>query len=493
MLLFAELTTWTTPLWLLSVGISLATVLLAALFGVLWLVRRPAALEVAARVKESLIMPVVYLAGLLLIFSVVALPVVPYRSLLAAVGRISSVGRQEIEVTVPAATPRHEFEVPVRGGELQSYEMSSDQPVTINIRTIGGKGLNPLHQNKLSAGEKRTWEKSGVGDKQFVGESLTWSATNVGDRPAHVRFVVGTDIEYPEVRIVPIAAACVVAFLAAYLAFTYASTRIAAIALTTAREAISQPLFYVVMFMGVVLLLAFIIIPYNTFGEDIKMLKDSGLTLIMVLSMIVAIWAASVSVADEIEGRTALTLLSKPVYRWQFVIGKFLGVLQPVVLMFVMLGFLFLITVCYKVVYDARESAQSEPMWQTCYLEMVRVFPGLVLGFFETVVLAAISVALSTRLPMIANLLICASIYVLGNLVPMLVNSAVGKFEPVQFVGQFLAVVLPVLENFNIQPAISGGVPVPLAYLGWAMLYCVLYSSVALLIGLVLFDDRDLA
>jgi hypothetical protein len=94
---------------------------------------------------------------------------------------------------------------------------------------------------------------------------------------------------------------------------------------------------------------------------------------------------------------------------------------------------------------------------------------------------------------MIANLLICASIYVLGNLVPMLVNSAVGKFEPVQFVGQFLAVVLPVLENFNIQPAISGGVPVPLAYLGWALLYCVLYSSVALLIGLVLFDDRDLA
>ena len=39
--------------------------------------------------------------------------------------------------------------------------------------------------------------------------------------------------------------------------------------------------------------------------------------------------------------------------------------------------------------------------------------------------------------------------FVLGNLVPMLINSAVGKFEPVQFVGQFLAVVLPVLENLT--------------------------------------------
>src|SRR5689334_19936696 len=107
MLLFAELTTWITPLWLLSVGISLATVLLAAAFGIVWVVRRPAALDIAARIKESLIMPVVYLAGLLIIFVIVALPVVPYRSLLAAVGRITTVGEQTVEVTVPAATPRH--------------------------------------------------------------------------------------------------------------------------------------------------------------------------------------------------------------------------------------------------------------------------------------------------------------------------------------------------------------------------------------------------
>jgi ABC-type transport system involved in multi-copper enzyme maturation permease subunit len=493
MLLFADLTTWITPLWLISVGVAAAAVILAAAYGLLWAARRPAAVEVGGRIKEGLMMPLVYLAGLLTIFSLIALPVVPYRSLLAAVGRISAVGSEEVVITVPPATPRYDMEVPVRGAELQSYAMTSDQPVTVNVRTIGGKGLSPYHQVKLNGGDEKTWSKAGIADKQFVGESLKWTATNVGSQPAQIKLTFDTDIEFPEVRIVPIAAAFVVAFFAAYLLFVFASTKVASIALTTAREAISQPLFYVVMFMGLVLLLAFIFIPYNTFGEDIKMLKDSGLTLIMVLSMIVAIWAASVSVADEIEGRTALTLLSKPIHRWQFVIGKFLGVLQPVVLMFVMLGFFFLITVCYKVVYDARESAQPEPMWQACYLEMARIFPGLVLGFFETVVLAAISVALSTRLPMIANLLICASIYVLGNLVPLLVNSAVGKFEPVQFVGQFLAVVLPVLENFNIQPAIAGGVPVPLSYLAWALLYCVLYSTVALLVGLVLFDDRDLA
>ncbi len=154
---------------------------------------------------------------------------------------------------------------------------------------------------------------------------------------------------------------------------------------------------------------------------------------------------------------------------------------------------LFLITVSFKVVYDARESARQEPAWQLCYMEMVGILPGLVLHFLETVVLASISVAISTRLSMLANLLVCASIYVLGHLVPMLVHSSVGKFEIVRFVGQFLATILPVLDHYNIQAAVAAGVPVPLSYLGMAALYCAVYSTIAILLGLAMFEDRDLA
>src|SRR5215213_1884002 len=139
MLLIADLTTWITPLWLLSIGVASAVLLLAAVYGLLWIAKRPAAIEIGGRIKESLMMPVVYLAGLLVVFSLIALPVVPYRSLLAAVGRISSVGTQEVTITVPAATPQFSMEVPVRGSELQSYVMTSDQPVTVNVRTIGGR------------------------------------------------------------------------------------------------------------------------------------------------------------------------------------------------------------------------------------------------------------------------------------------------------------------------------------------------------------------
>jgi ABC-type transport system involved in multi-copper enzyme maturation permease subunit len=269
--------------------------------------------------------------------------------------------------------------------------------------------------------------------------------------------------------------------------------KVAAIARTTAKEAMSQPLFYVLLTIGVFSLVLFPFVPYHTLGEDIKMVKEEGLTLIMILSIILALWTASGSIAEEIEGRTALTLLSKPVGRRQFIIGKFLGILIPVAIMFVVLGAIFLSTVSFKAVYDARENAQAEPPAEQCQEEIVQVAPGLALAFMETVVLTAISVAISTRLAMLANLVICASIYALGHLVPMLANSAVGKNEYVRFVADVQAAIFPVLDSFNISASISTGQHVPLEYIAWGGLYCLLYTAVALDVALLLFEDRDLA
>ncbi|NLF09027.1 MAG: ABC transporter permease subunit [Pirellulaceae bacterium] len=269
--------------------------------------------------------------------------------------------------------------------------------------------------------------------------------------------------------------------------------KVAAIAWTTSKEAMSQPLFFILMAFGAVGLIIFPFIPYNTLGEDLKMLKDEGLSLIMVLSIFLAVWTASLSIAEEIEGRTALTLLSKPIGRRQFIFGKFLGILVPVAIMFIILGAIYMSSISYKIVYDVRETGRPAATADECLWEIIHIAPGLALAFMQAVVLTAISVAISTRLPMMANLIICASIYVLGNLVPTLAGSAMGQIEIVRFVANFLAAVLPVLEHFNISAAISRNQPVPLVYLGWTALYCFLYCCVAMLVALLLFEDRDLA
>jgi hypothetical protein len=161
--------------------------------------------------------------------------------------------------------------------------------------------------------------------------------------------------------------------------------------------------------------------------------------------------------------------------------------------MYIVLGIWFLAVISYKVVYDARETAHEPPNWQACYAALTVAVPGLLLGFMETVVLTAISVAISTRLPMLANLTICATIYALGHLVPLIVQSRIGAFEIVHFVGMLIATVLPNLDHFNIEATMFSDRAVPMAYVGLAAMYCALYSTIAMLLALALFEDRDLA
>jgi hypothetical protein len=106
-------------------------------------------------------------------------------------------------------------------------------------------------------------------------------------------------------------------------------------------------------------------------------------------------------------------------------------------------------------------------------------------------------VAISTRLPMLPNLLICSSIYVLGHLVPLLVNSPVARLQfggpIVRFMGQLIATVLPVLDHFTVYSAVATGRDISMEYVAWSLAYCLLYSAFALLAALWMFEDRDLA
>jgi ABC-type transport system involved in multi-copper enzyme maturation permease subunit len=496
-LVLGLLFTWITPFWLLSVGVALGVAALAIVYGVLYLAWRPAADFIWSSIREGILLPILYVALFLSGFAILGVflvPGIPYQTMMDSVGRLPNVGTREWEFEIPPSSTDYPLkELRLRMPELNAFTAEADQPLMLNTNIVSNLG-QPLSV-RVVPGMEANWQKPFAEQQSKVpSDPVTeWKVTNTSTSPVTLQLRTYTDIEVPQVRIVPLTAAAVIALVALYLGLRLLSPKVAAIALTTARESMSQPLFYLALGLGVCGLIAFVFIPYNTFGEDIKMLKDSGLIWIMIWGIIVAVWSASVSISEEVEGRTALTVLSKPVKRRQFILGKFLGVLGPVVVLFVVLGLLFLLTVSYKVVYDARESAKTEPAWQLCFFEMMQIVPGLVLAFFETVVLAAISVAISTRLPMLANLIICSSIYVLGHLVPMIVNSSVGDFEIVRFFGQFIATVLPVLDHFNIQAAVAAGAEVPLSYLGWAFLYCILYSAIAMLLGLAMFEDRDLA
>lgn len=316
---------------------------------------------------------------------------------------------------------------------------------------------------------------------------------NMGRDTANVRLVYKLRPVYKEAAFVPLMAVCVIAFYLGYLTFAMLCPKISAIALATFKSEIGQPLFWLITVIALAFILLTIFVPYNTFGEDIKMYTDSGLTLIRVAAIFLAIWAASKSVAEEIEGRTALTVLSKPVGRRQFVIGKFAGISMAIALLFVLVGVWFYLWVAFKPVYDYQEASKGLAEWDVCFNEAYKILPGLFLCFLEATIFVAISVAISTRLGILANFLVCFSIYVVGHLTPLLVQSSLGAFEAVAVFGQLVAIVFPVLNHFDIQTAINTGTAVPFSYLAWSVIYTGVYGTMVLLLALVLFEDRDLA
>lgn len=272
-----------------------------------------------------------------------------------------------------------------------------------------------------------------------------------------------------------------------------AAPKSAAIALSAAKSELSQPLPVILMMIVALAILLFVFLPFHTFGEDIKLLKDCGITLILVAATFQAVWSASTSVNDEIEGRTALTLLSKPIHRRSFIIGKIMGMFWIVMFMFLVLGSIELLAVAYKPIVDARESSLEQPLWQQCHFEMMQTIPGLALAFFQVVVLGSFAVALGTRFSLITNFTICFSIYLLGHLTPSIVGSAAGGLPLVEFFSQLISAVIPNLSNFSMEAAIDAEVGIPWSVISSVLVYATIYGICATLIGLLLFEDRDLA
>jgi ABC-type transport system involved in multi-copper enzyme maturation permease subunit len=517
MALFAFVPEWTsnwlTPLWLLGIGCLLGLLILSLIWGLAWLLSRSfspdnqfrrGVEEIPLGITEGALLPVFFIVGAFAAFGVLG-SVVAHRpaELLLSLRGLGSVGVRSLEYTIPP-TPRDEDndadvtqETPIvvgfMGNEIREIVIDSNQDITVSgIPAV--EQLVDRPEFRVSGGTPYRWLRGEQTSITFNEDYVeTMYVVNHGAADADVTIQLTTSLAFPEVYSIPATAVSVVVLFLVYFLLRTFAPRMSAIALATFKSDIAQPLFAIILTVGIVSLIVFVFLPYNTFGEDIKMLKDSGFSLIMFLCLLQTVWSASTSVSEEIEGRTALTVLSKPVRRTSFVLGKFFGISWTLILMYLILGAVFLILVAYKPIYDAKENSAESPAWQLCYYEMAVTIPGLILSFMQTLVLAAVSVAISTRLPLLANIVICFSVFVLGNITPLLVQSSEQQFEIVGFFAQLIATVLPNLEVFNMQAAIAADAEVPLMYLALALVYCVIYSFIAMLLALLLFEDRDLA
>jgi hypothetical protein len=260
-----------------------------------------------------------------------------------------------------------------------------------------------------------------------------------------------------------------------------------------------------------------IALPYFTFGEDVKMLKGLNLDAILLATLILTVFVSSMNIAEEIEGRTAITVLSKPIARRDYLIGKFLGIYLSAVLMALLLSILLAISVVVKMSWD-NEEVETRPLPDdvrslNVYLEnnftaetakqvlpmlyflhdYNSLFPGVLANLCQVMIVTAVSVALATRLPMIVNIVITAVVFFIGRQTHVLVRQSEGQ-DLVLFVAQVFSTILPGFNHYDVGPILVNEIEVPwFDFTFQTFLHAVCYSAIALLFGLILFEDRDLA
>lgn len=288
------------------------------------------------------------------------------------------------------------------------------------------------------------------------------------------------------------------------------TTRLGVVASGTLREVARQPVFILVAVVSAAFLLLNIVIPFFAFEDETKMYVDCSLSTILLAGLFITIWSAATSVSEEVEAKTAMTLLSKPIMRWQFILGKYLGIAQAAMWLVVVEALIFLPATYFKYGYDQKETGKGKMElfeWTTLgqfdfqilffhpeRLEAaVSVIPGVALVFMQIIVIGAVSVMLSTRLPLLVNVVTCIAIYMVGHLTPVLVASGGDQLVFVQFIGQLFASVLPALEGFDTSAAVATGKDIPAVYIGTTAIYSLCYIGIAMLLAFILFEDHDLA
>jgi len=312
------------------------------------------------------------------------------------------------------------------------------------------------------------------------------------------------------------------------------------VARNTFTETLRQPIYGVILAFSLFLFILSPSITMYSLDEDIKLLREIGLSTLFITGLFIAIFSAASAVTEEIESKTITTVLSKPIGRPTFIFGKFLGVAAAVALAHYICSIAYLMIVRHGVL----ETASDTHDWPVITVAAVAIFGAFLLTAFlnysydwnfastevittaifgtvglfvlsifdkewhfnpadnhieifdinasvllllAVIILVALAVMFSTRFNVVITLIFCVSAFLMG-LVSDFVFSRNADEHLWAKVGE---VVTPNLQVFWISDAIYEGSPIPPSYIVDSSVYTAFYAGGILLLAVALFQRRQ--
>lgn len=247
------------------------------------------------------------------------------------------------------------------------------------------------------------------------------------------------------------------------------------IALNTFKEAIRDRILYTILAFALALIGGSVVLANLSVGGEEKIIKDLGLASLLIFGTLIAIFIGIGLVYKELDKRTIYTLIAKPIHRYEFILGKYLGLLITLfVNVSVMALGLFLLVSLLEGFFH------------------VGLLYAVLLIFVELSVITAVAILFSSFTTPTLSAIFTLAVFVIGHLSRDLKEFAAQFGGPTLKAVVFtLYYLLPNLSNFNIKDQAVHGVPVPLSFIGLSILYGTFYLSALLLLTMLIFERRD--
>ncbi|MEY3555671.1 MAG: ABC transporter permease [Microcystis aeruginosa G13-12] len=252
--------------------------------------------------------------------------------------------------------------------------------------------------------------------------------------------------------------------------------RIWVIAANGFREVIRERILYFIGFFALLMAFAWRLLPEIAVGTHQKIFLDLGLAAIGLLGVIVAVFVGTGLINKEIDKRTILVLIPKPLSRAEFILGKHLGLSGVLA---VMLGVMLVIYLL--MLLGMKVSFQPLPL-------IVSVF---YLGL-ELILIAAVAIAFGVFTSSILATLMTFGVYLMGHISKDLIQLGIISKNPnILAITKNIYLILPDLERLNFRnEAVYGLLPSADVLIGNA-LYSLVYTGLLLGISILIFSRRQ--
>jgi ABC-type transport system involved in multi-copper enzyme maturation permease subunit len=251
------------------------------------------------------------------------------------------------------------------------------------------------------------------------------------------------------------------------------------VAVNTFREAVRDRVLYNLVFFALMMIGAAILVGQISIGIERLVIVNLGLTAISVFGLVMSIFIGVGLVYKEIEKRTLYTLLAKPIRRWQFLVGKYGGLLLTLLVN----TFLMTLGLAAALFYVGRPFVRSDGA----------ILVAIYFILLEFALVTAVALFFSCFSSPMLSTLFTLGIYITGIFVGDIRN--VGEFtrnQGIIYVTRLLYYVVPNFRNFNAIAAAAHGEAIPFALFWQNTLYAVLYVVLVLIVSSAVFSYRNL-